>query len=75
LFVKSEQQGAATSVWAAVAPELEKRGGLYLEDCQVVPSGNMELPGVGAAPFATDPASAERLWKWTELALEAARRS
>jgi len=30
---KSTAQGAATSVWAAVGPELEGVGGLYLEDC------------------------------------------
>ena len=31
---KTPQQGASTSVWAAVAPELEEVGGKYLEDCQ-----------------------------------------
>ena len=30
---KAAEQGAATSVWAAVGPELEGVGGLYLEDC------------------------------------------
>ena len=29
------EQGAATSVWAATAPELAGRGGIYLENCQV----------------------------------------
>jgi hypothetical protein len=28
-------QGASTTVWAAVAPELEKNGGLYLENCRI----------------------------------------
>lgn len=32
---KSVEQGAATSVWAAVAPEFDEVGGLYLEDCSV----------------------------------------
>jgi len=32
---KTVEQGSATSVWAAVAPELEGKGGLYLEDCQI----------------------------------------
>lgn len=31
---KNAEQGASTSVWAAVAPELENVGGKYLEDCQ-----------------------------------------
>lgn len=34
-FLKSIPQGAATSVYAAVAPELEGRSGAYLADCQV----------------------------------------
>ncbi|PQE05995.1 short-chain dehydrogenase protein [Rutstroemia sp. NJR-2017a BBW] len=34
--VKSVEQGAATTVWAAVARGLEGRGGKYLEDCQVI---------------------------------------
>jgi NAD(P)-dependent dehydrogenase (short-subunit alcohol dehydrogenase family) len=33
VFSKSISQGASTSVYAAVAPELEGRGGVYLSDC------------------------------------------
>lgn len=33
--VKTLEQGASTSVWAAVAPELDGVGGKYLENCQV----------------------------------------
>jgi NAD(P)-dependent dehydrogenase (short-subunit alcohol dehydrogenase family) len=36
-MVKSSEQAAATSVWAATAPELEGRGGLVLEDCAEAP--------------------------------------
>jgi len=32
---KSVEQGAATTVWAALAPELEGNGGHYLEDCSI----------------------------------------
>ena len=32
---KTPEQGASTSVWAAVAPELDGVGGKYLEDCQI----------------------------------------
>ena len=32
---KTVEQGAATSTFAATAPELEGRGGIYLEDCHV----------------------------------------
>src|SRR5690606_15788297 len=35
LKIKTVPAGAATSVWAATAPELEGRGGLYLEDCHI----------------------------------------
>ena len=32
---KTPEQGASTSVWAAVAPELDGVGGKYLENCQI----------------------------------------
>ena len=32
---KTPAQGAATSVWAATAPEMAGCGGLYLEDCGI----------------------------------------
>lgn len=56
---KTPQQGAATSVWAAIAPELEGRGGLYLENCSIA-TEQSTLTGV--APHALDPALAARLW-------------
>jgi NAD(P)-dependent dehydrogenase (short-subunit alcohol dehydrogenase family) len=59
---KTPAQGAATQVWAATAPELEGRGGLYLEDCHVAgPSPDPNAPS-GYAPWALDTAGAERLW-------------
>jgi len=54
--VKTIEQGAATSVWAATAPELDAHGGAYLEDCRVS----------AAAPHATDPDDAARLWALSE---------
>lgn len=33
--LKTVEQGASTSVWAAVAPELEGVGGKYFEDSQI----------------------------------------
>jgi NAD(P)-dependent dehydrogenase (short-subunit alcohol dehydrogenase family) len=53
---KSVEQGAATAVWAATAPELDAHGGAYLEDCHVST----------AAPHATDPDDAARLWALSE---------
>jgi NAD(P)-dependent dehydrogenase (short-subunit alcohol dehydrogenase family) len=63
---KQPAQGAATQVWAATAPELEGRGGLYLEDCHVAgPSPDLMAPG-GYAPWALDAEAAERLWTASE---------
>lgn len=59
---KTPAQGAATSVWAATAPALKGRGGLYLEDCQqglpAEPSNRVS----GYSAHIADPAAAERLW-------------
>jgi NAD(P)-dependent dehydrogenase (short-subunit alcohol dehydrogenase family) len=54
---KTVEQGAATSVWAATAPELDARGGTYLADAEVTDEH---------APWARDPESAARLWTLTE---------
>ena len=43
-------------VWAAVAPELEDTGGLYLADCAIDT----------AMPYAVDPDAAARLWSMSE---------
>lgn len=62
---KGVSAGAATQVWAATSPELEGRGGLYLEDCGVAGP----TPGDGSAGYAEwamDPEEAERLWLWSE---------
>jgi len=48
--------GAATSVWAATALELEGTGGVYLADCSVT----------AAMPYAVDPSAAARLWELSE---------
>ena len=65
LIWKSIPQGAATTCWAATAPELDARGGAYLEDCGIAhPMG--EGPGRGYAPYAVDSAAAERLWAMSE---------
>lgn len=57
---KSPAQGAATQVWAATSPQLDGRGGVFLEDCEVAEVSADDAPGV--RPYAIDPASAERLW-------------
>ena len=57
---------SATSVYAATAPELEGRGGLYLEDCHIAAVNDAPDARDGVASYALDPASAERLWQVSE---------
>jgi NAD(P)-dependent dehydrogenase (short-subunit alcohol dehydrogenase family) len=59
---KTPQQGASTSVWAAVGDELEGVGGLYLEDLAQAVPWSKEHPWAGVMPHALDPEAAERLW-------------
>jgi NAD(P)-dependent dehydrogenase (short-subunit alcohol dehydrogenase family) len=63
---KTPEAGAATSVWAATAPELEGKGGLYLEDCQIANERTAEDDPGGYEPYARDPAAARRLWTVSE---------
>lgn len=63
---KSAAQGAATSIWAAVAPELAGVGGLYLEDCAVAQPWTAERPFAGVMPYALDAERARRLWTVSE---------
>ena len=64
-FFKSAAQGAATSTWAATAPALAGRGGLYLEDCKQGAPATPEDRWAGYAPYLADRDLAARLWAWT----------
>lgn len=59
---KNTAQGAATTIWAAVAPELEGIGGRYLEDCQEAAPFSPDRPYSGVMPHALSAENAERLW-------------
>lgn len=62
--MKSAEQGAATSVWAATARGLEGKGRLYLEDCQTC-GPQPENPGnfdIGYAPWGFNMAAEDKLW-------------
>ena len=64
---KTVEQGAATTIWAAVSPQLHGKGGVYCEDCdiaQLVPADS-ELNS-GVRPWAVDKAAAEALWVLSE---------
>jgi NAD(P)-dependent dehydrogenase (short-subunit alcohol dehydrogenase family) len=62
---KSVEQGAATSVLLAASPLLDGIGGRYFENCnEAVLVNRRGGPGRGGvAPYALDPANAERLWE------------
>lgn len=64
-YLKSPPQGAATSVWAAVAPVWEGVGGKYVEDCQVASpvKEGYGIASVGYETWAYDEEKARRLWE------------
>lgn len=75
---KSLEQGASTTVWAAVAPELDGRGGLYLENCTISRQGESREKiyevMFGYLPYAMNPESVEKLWTLSEqLVLESSK--
>ncbi len=63
-MMKTHAQAAATVVWAAVAPELDGRGGLVLEDCaEALPVGPDTHPWSGFDATVADPETARLLWE------------
>ena len=66
LMFKTIPQGAATSVWAATSPDLEGKGGLYLEDCAVAEEVPVGVAEHGYFAWALDPVAAETLWQVSE---------
>jgi hypothetical protein len=69
LVWKTIPQGAATTCWAATAPELDAHGGAYLEDCHVAEANPGPEGRTGVKPYAVDPARAEELWVFSEQAV------
>lgn len=63
---KTPEQGAATSVWAAVGRELEGVGGLYLEDVNEALPFDPAHPFGGYMPYARDEQRADALWTLSE---------
>lgn len=66
---KTTEQGAATSVWAGTSPQLQGKGGVYCEDCdiaRITQPGESRTSGVN--PHAIDSEAARRLW---QLSVEA----
>jgi hypothetical protein len=63
---KTIPQGAATTVFAVTAAELERDGGAYLEDCAIAERNDAEGSRGGIRSYAIDPGRAAALWTRTE---------
>ncbi|KAF2755939.1 putative short-chain dehydrogenase [Pseudovirgaria hyperparasitica] len=59
----SVEQGAATTVWAAVGRVWKGDGGRYLEECGVAERASGNTPYTGFAQHAFDEEGEERLWR------------
>ncbi|AEO66359.1 7152f44b-58f7-428c-9c45-366884488dc1 [Thermothielavioides terrestris] len=64
-ILKSAEQGAATTVWAAVGKEWEGKGGRYLEDVKEAERGedDGQAFGVGWVKQTYDAEEEDRLWR------------
>jgi NAD(P)-dependent dehydrogenase (short-subunit alcohol dehydrogenase family) len=69
MVFKEVPAGAATSVWAATAPELEGVGGRYALDCHLIDPENTEAGTDMWAKWAQGDELAARLWAVTEETL------
>jgi NAD(P)-dependent dehydrogenase (short-subunit alcohol dehydrogenase family) len=80
--LKTPQQGAATTVFAATSPLLAGIGGVYLQNSDIAPIESTDVPAdpdiaaellemtVGVMGYAVDPESAQRLWELTERLIQ-----
>lgn len=68
IWVKTLEQGAATTVWAAVVAPAEDLGGRYCEDCHVTTllTERSQPFGDGMKAYALDPERARALWAKSE---------
>ena len=72
--LKTVEQGASTSVWCAVSPQLNGKGGVYCENNEISPlvgtdvefSTQVGSMPMGVMPYAVDKESAAKLWTLSE---------
>jgi NAD(P)-dependent dehydrogenase (short-subunit alcohol dehydrogenase family) len=70
-MLKTVAQAAATTVWAATAPELADRGGLVLEDCtEAAPAGPTVHAWSGFDASVADAVTARELWDLSNSMVE-----
>jgi len=64
---KTVEQGAATSVWCAVSPQLNDKGGGYCDDCDIAQLDPADDKGSrGVRPYAVDRNAAAARWELSE---------
>ena len=67
---KSTTQGCTTTLWAATSEQLDGKGGLYCEDCDVADLADENTARYfGVAQWAVDSALAKELWELSECAI------
>ena len=67
---KTPAQGASTTVFAALAKELDGLGGVYLEDCNIAQLADEESQRFHhVKDYAVDTDLAEQLWQYSENVL------
>lgn len=67
LKFKTPEQGAATTVWAATSPQLDGKGGIYCEDCDIAALTDADISvSSGVMAHACDPQAAAKLWEASE---------
>lgn len=64
--LKTIPQGAATTVWCAVSPVLDKIGGVYCEDTDIARIATEDSAAGGVKLYSLDETNAKRLWKLSE---------
>lgn len=68
--MKTTEQGAATTVWAATEAQLKGRGPLFLEDCRIAEVLDKPNHQSGVMPYALSLDNANKLWDLTEKLLK-----
>lgn len=70
---KTPEQGASTTVWAATAPKLAGKGGVYCEDCDIARAAKPDSKRwEHAREWISDDARAEKLWAMSDTFLASA---
>lgn len=63
---KTNNQGASTTLWSLISPEISPFNGAYLEDCNLYPLVDPQAKvATGLAKYAHDPKKAQALWDYS----------